>query len=230
MHTVIVSAGPLDPDWLKKQLADDPADCVIAADAGYLALRDAGILPDILLGDLDSLAAGRPEACIQEEEGRAGSFEVYASRKDFTDTEAAIRRALSDGADRITLYGATGGRLDHFLANISCLRIALGKGCRAVIKDRLNEIELIDRDTVLVKEETFGTYVSLLPFTGEVRGVTLTGFEYPLTDAVLTTGNSLGVSNRIREDKAEIRLASGILILVRSKDRDSGEAEQKVTA
>ena len=127
----------------------------------------------------------------------------------------AIRR----GAERITLLGATGTRLDHVLGNIELLGIGLKAGIPIQICDAHNRIRMIDRGMTLARKEQFGTYVSLIPYTECVEHLTLTGLKYPLTDACLRGFCSLGVSNEIVADTAEISFESGILLVVESKDR-----------
>ena len=139
--------------------------------------------------------------------------------KDDTDTESAIWLAIRRGAERITLLGATGTRLDHVLGNIELLGIGLKAGIPIQICDAHNRIRMIDRGMTLARKEQFGTYVSLIPYTECVGHLTLKGFKYPLTDACLRGFCSLGVSNEIVADTAEISFESGILLVVESKDR-----------
>lgn len=115
--------------------------------------------------------------------------------------------------------GATGTRLDHVLGNIELLGIGLKAGIPIQICDAHNRIRMIDRGMTLARKEQFGTYVSLIPYTECVEHLTLTGLKYPLTDACLRGFCSLGVSNEIVADTAEISFESGILLVVESKDR-----------
>ncbi len=78
---------------------------------------------------------------------------------------------------------------------------------------------MIDRGMTLARKEQFGTYVSLIPYTECVEHLTLKGLKYPLTDACLRGFCSLGVSNEIVADTAEISFESGLLLVVESKDR-----------
>ena len=114
--------------------------------------------------------------------------------------------------------GATGTRLDHVLGNIELLGIGLKAGIPIQICDAHNRIRMIDRGMTLARKEQFGTYVSLIPYTECVEHLTLIGLKYPLTDACLRGFCSLGVSNEIVADTAEISFESGILLVVESKD------------
>ena len=118
------------------------------------------------------------------------------------------------------ILGGTGSRLDHVLGNIQTLYLPLMQGVDCRIVDCHNRIRLIKDRYVIRKEEQYGHYFSLIPFTTDVYGVTLKGAKYPLDGYHFTacgTG-SLGVSNEISQEQVEITMESGILILIESKD------------
>ena len=159
---------------------------------------------------------------------------TYPARKDFSDSEAAVREAVriildarqkadgipetTDVSDEVYLLGATGGRLDHFLANLAVLMIPTKLGIRAWILDEKNRITLLREGCSLEKKHTFGKYVSLIPYTDEVTGVALKGFRYLLNGHTFTRDNTLGLSNEIEDEIAEISFESGILIMILSMD------------
>lgn len=116
------------------------------------------------------------------------------------------------------LLGATGTRLDHLLGNLHILGAAMQQGVECRMVDRNNRIRMINRGIRLRREEQYGTYVSLLPFTPQVVGLTLRGFQYPLENAVLECYHSLGVSNEIVDVEAEISFREGVLLVVETKD------------
>lgn len=215
MKTLIVAGGELSSAFLMSCMKMDPPDFVIAADRGLDVLAEAGIIPDLLLGDFDSTAldpklyAGQGIAC-----------EVYSREKDFSDMESAFRTAISRGSTEIVVLGATGGRMDHFLANVMDLRIPLAAGIPARIVDEQNTIRLMDRSFVLHRQETRGKYVSLLPLSEAVGHVSLRGFRYEAEDITLNQNcASYGISNEMVQDRAEVNFKDGILILVESEDR-----------
>lgn len=211
----IVSGGPVDPGFVFRYLEKFESDIVIAADRGLDTCVHAGIVPDIVLGDYDSTTMRRH---VDELRQSDSYVEVYPSEKDFTDTEAAVRCAFEKGAEEIVILGATGGRLDHFLANLDLMLLSLKRGVRCVIADEKNEIRLLDAGLTLSREKTFGRFVSLIPYTMRVRGLTLSGMKYPLTDAELVKGSSLGISNEMTGETARIDFEEGILILIFSED------------
>ena len=201
---IIISGGVFGPVPEKQ-----PGDFIIACDRGYVYCERLGLTPDLFIGDFDSYSgAVAPGVAVER----------LIPEKDDTDTGSAIRLAIRRGAERITLLGATGTRLDHVLGNIELLGIGLKAGIPIQICDAHNRIRMIDRGMTLARKEQFGTYVSLIPYTECVEHLTLKGLKYPLTDACLRGFCSLGVSNEIVADTAEISFESGILLVVESKD------------
>jgi len=123
----------------------------------------------------------------------------------------ALALALDRGATRISILGATGGRLDHTLGNLFLLARCLPGGIPACIMDQEQCVHLTDQTLTLAG--TVGDTLSLLPATPEVSGVSLTGLEYPLNEATLTFGTSWGMSNVFVETQATVSLRSGRLFV-----------------
>ena len=144
--------------------------------------------------------------------------------KDDTDTEHALHMALDMDCDSIHIFGGTGTRLDHVLGNLQLLGYALRRQAECMMLDPCNRIRLIDRETVLEKEKQFGTYISLIPYTPQVTGLTLEGFLYPLKHHTMSSfylkdaAPISGVSNEIVAEQARISMDEGILVLVESRD------------
>ena len=118
----------------------------------------------------------------------------------------------------VDIVGATGSRLDHVLGNIHLLVLPLQLGISACLIDARNKIYLRKENFKIRKESQFGNYVSLLPFSDRVVGLTLTGFKYPLNHIILSSGNSLGISNEIVEEEAVVELNEGVLLVIESRD------------
>ena len=114
--------------------------------------------------------------------------------------------------------GALGRRMDHALANIHILKDALEANIPCQMIDEHNRIYLINKEMALEKDKVYGKYVSLIPLTSTVEGLTLAGFKYPLHDYTLPIGTSLGISNEIVTDTAHIEMKNGILIVIESRD------------
>lgn len=125
---------------------------------------------------------------------------------------------MEQGCKKIHILGATGSRMDHVLGNIHLLGMAMEHGVEALMVDANNRIRMVNQGLALRKEEQYGNYVSLLPFTPQVTGLTLKGFKYQVEDFTLKCCHSLGVSNEIAAEQAEIAFQEGTLVVVESRD------------
>ncbi|MNI82713.1 Thiamine pyrophosphokinase [compost metagenome] len=114
------------------------------------------------------------------------------------------------------MIGALGSRFDHTLANVHMLLRAMHHQISASIIDQNNYVTLTG-SSCTVENRGF-KYVSLLPLTPEVTGINLEGFMYPLEDATLKIGQSLGISNRLVASEGKVRIESGFLLIIQSKD------------
>jgi len=215
MKFLIVSGGSLNKEFVTKVVGQGRYDRILAADSGMNALYAAAVTPDIIIGDFDS-ADEKILAFFQQ--NKAIDFCTLNPEKDDTDTEFAIRESIRRGADSITIIGGTGTRLDHVLGNISLLGIGLEEQVSMELLDEHNRIRMIQDTLILEKEIQYGKYVSLIPYGGDVQGITLRGFKYPLSDYTMGGFNSLGISNEIVDNRAEIHFRSGILLVIESKD------------
>lgn len=211
MYAVIVANAPgLDAAPFAARLA--AADLLIAADGGALALLRAGAAPHLLIGDLDSV----DEARQAELERRGVELRRFPRAKDETDLELALLLAAERGADRIDLIGALGGRWDHTLANVAMLDMPELRGRAVRLLDGDQTLFLV-RDAAPIEGKR-GDTVSLLPLTGEARGVTTGGLLYPLDDATLRFERARGVSNVLLEPPGRVALREGLLLVVHHDD------------
>lgn len=215
MRYLIVSGGEVKEGFLMQIVKNGGFDVILAADRGMEVLYRDHILPDIIVGDFDSVNRDTLEYFHDKEQ-----IEICMlnPEKDDTDTEYAIREAIHTGAREIVIIGGTGTRIDHVLGNIRVLGIGLEAGVPISLVDEHNRIRMIHAPLTIKKSEQYGRYVSLLPFSEQVTGVTLRGFKYPLTDHVLKGFNTLGVSNEIVDEEATITLEEGQLLVIESKD------------
>lgn len=211
MRAVIVSGGSMTkPEMIRKYI--DKGSILIACDSGLNYIYTAGLVPDLILGDFDSVDT----KVLEYYRTMGRETLVFPVRKDSTDTELGIFAAEDKGADDIVLLAATGNRLDHTIANIQILVPLLKKGIRARLIDEHNIAELIsDRLTINNKK---GSYISLLPLTERVKGITTEGLDYPLENADIDMGTSLTVSNVIISDRAQVSVKSGILLSIIAED------------
>lgn len=192
---------------LTRRAAD--ADLLIAADGGADLLGAAGRLPDVLVGDLDSISSATLAACV------AGGVEVHELpvAKDESDTEYALRVAVERGATRITVVGALGGpRLDHLLSNVFLLTAPWLAACDLRLVDARFEVYLARGDVHL--DGLAGDVISLLPLTSVVAGVETEGLAYPLRRESLLMGATRGVSNVLQSTEGRVRHGEGSLLVV----------------
>ena len=211
-RVLIFTGGRLD-EWAIPLLRSD--DYIIGADYGAAFLVKHNIHMHIAVGDFDSVTDDELSA-IRSNSDRLVQFD--ATMKDYSDTELAFRLAAEQSPDEILLFGAIGTRFDHSLANVHLLMNGLHLGITCRIIDEYNEIQLTQSELHISNPEHRYTYVSLLPVSMEVHGVTLVGFQYPLNDATLTIGQSLAVSNKLTAATGIIRIRSGYLLVIQSKD------------
>ncbi|NLZ70584.1 MAG: thiamine diphosphokinase [Clostridiaceae bacterium] len=175
---------------------------IIAVDGGWSHLKDLGCRPDLLVGDLDSL----PEEASADPLLNGVARQLYDRDKDKTDTELALNLAVREGANAVVLLGAMSAeRPDHTLATLYLAMDKAGKGVRTLLTDgRSVLIPLVGPDRCRIDLTGFraslaGTdrnlYVSLLPLTREVCGVTTENLRWSLIDSRLAQNEARGISN-----------------------------------
>lgn len=213
--TLILTGGYIDLSFAKQFIENYKFDYIICADHGLVAANSLNITPNAIVGDFDSTDANILEQYKKNEDIYIRSFKP---EKDYTDTEIAVDMAIDVDSTEVVIIGATGSRIDHMLANIGLLIKFLQKDISAYIIDKNNKLYLINKETVLVKEKTYGDYVSLIPVTEAVMGVTLKGFKYPLNNHKLVKEESLGISNEIIDDEARISMTCGTLLVIEAQD------------
>ncbi len=191
-------------------------DIWIGVDRGVLTLLSFGIHPSIAFGDFDSVS-DKELAMIEE---RISDLKRYQPEKDETDMELALNWAIKQKPDFIRVFGATGGRLDHFLANIQLL-------VRPFLQDEDTQIEIIDQSNIIylkgpgiheIRRNLQFKYISFIPLSQEITGLTLNGFKYPLKDRHIPMGSTLCISNELINDIGNFSFSKGIIMVVRSKD------------
>ena len=179
-------------------------DLLIAADGGLDALGDVGILPDLLIGDFDSVKGTLP----------SGVETVRLPvEKDETDMEAAVRIGLARAYREFAFYGATGGRPDHTYGNYRLLISLAKRGMRAVIRDGNYTVSAVKDGSLVLPESAIGT-VSVFAVDAPAEGVTLEGLYYPLQDAVLSPDTTLGVSNHVVTHPVSVTVEKGCLLVM----------------
>jgi len=214
IKTLIVSGGNSEEKLINEIYYRNNFDYIIASDKGLEALDKCKIKPNFIIGDFDSINKEILNKYIDDE-----NIEIRElnPEKDYTDTHMAIKFAIELKSTSVTILGATGTRIDHALSNINVLKELLDNKIEGKIIDNKNEIQLMNCKKILKRDIEY-KYISLIPLTTRVEGVTLKGFKYPLDNACLNIGESLGVSNEQIEDIGLIDIKKGILILIKARD------------
>lgn len=210
MKVIIVSGGK-QPSFELFSRLHDSSSIVIGADSGAEFLKEFDIIPDLLLGDFDSIREDTLK--YFEDKAEILSFDAV---KDFTDTEAAYEEALKYGPSEIYFLGCTGSRLDHFIGNLSLLDKALKLGISAYLMDDHNKIFLMEKPGMIKKD--FGDYISFQGFRGPVKGFGVKGVKYPLWDYELLLGDSRNVSNEFVDGIISVTFDEGILMVLMTRD------------
>ena len=212
---LIITGGKLDMSFAGLFLEHERFERVIAVDGGLEAVKVLGLEPDMIVGDFDTV---RPETLAYYRRREHIVWDAHQPEKNETDTELALLKAQASGCGEIVILGATGGRMDHTLGNLHLLFPCLQKGIEAYILDSRNKLYLIDGERSFHKSKLWGNYISFLPLTEKVTGITLTGFKYPLFEKDIEIGTSLCISNELAEEEGRLTLRDGVLIVVESHD------------
>jgi thiamine pyrophosphokinase len=212
LHAVVV-AGSVPAGEPDRELVES-AGLVIAVDGGADVLQRAGLVPSLLVGDLDSISA----SALADLESRGVEVMTLPTAKDETDTEAALRLAVGRGATEITVFNALGGpRLDHLVGNLLLLTAPWLAPVRVRLVDGPHQALLVRGDAVV--EGRAGDLVSLLPLSQTVDAVWTEGLLYPLRGEALLQGETRGVSNEMTGSHARVTHGPGALLLVHYRGR-----------
>lgn len=209
MLAIVSANGRIsDPSQARRRMQS--GDILIAANGGVRHCLNAGVRPDFIIGDLDSLQAAEIQAL---EEG--GSQIVrHPQRKDATDLELALRYAAELACDQALVLGGMGGRWDQSIANLLLAAHPDLQNMRIRFLDGPQEAYVIRSGESLQVEGQPGDVVSLIPLAQEAAGITTHGLEYALEDRSLSFATSRGISNVMTEATANVRLGSGALLCV----------------
>ncbi len=204
---IIIGAGDLTVSGVSA--TED--DFIIAVDGGINYCGLLGVEPDVLLGDFDSVNATQREAIMAMKEEAPERVVVLKPEKDDTDMLAALRLGLERGYDYFLLYGATGGRIEHTLANIQCLLYLKRNDAVGYLMDGNGMIFVMENEEVKLRENLEG-YFSLFCLGKEAKGVTIKGMKYELEDYTMTNDFPIGVSNEFIGKEATVSVKAGQLV------------------
>lgn len=211
MNFIIIANGNLkDYNFARKII--NKHNFIICADGGAKHLYNMGICPDVLVGDFDSINADIEKHYVDKNV----KFIRFPIHKNYTDTELAVEYAIENGAKKITLMAVMGSRMDHTLSNITLLVYIVEKGIEAEIIDEHNIIMATKHSLEI--NGVPGELLSIIPLSEKVENMSIEGLEYPLKNATIHIGSSLGVSNKFIESKVKITFDLGTILLIKSKD------------
>jgi thiamine pyrophosphokinase len=208
-RVVILTNGNLDQPELARAWIG-PGDRIVCADAGALHAIAMGLMPDVVVGDLDSLSVDL-RAQLEEAGVR---FVVHPVRKDQTDLELALQLAIDEGATHIDLMATMGGRLDQSLANLLLLTLPTWEGVHIRVIEGAEVAWVARGEAHWQIDGQPGDTLSLVPLTPLVRGVSLEGVEWPLDNATLHLGSTLTISNMLAAPRASLHILEGLALVV----------------
>ncbi len=208
MPRVVIFANGHLPELEAARALLQADDYIIAADGGANHLMKMGILPEIVIGDLDSV----DENTLFELTSVEVRIEQYFEDKNETDIELALRYAVELEPSAILIVGALGGRLDQTLANLSILTDPALSGIDVRLDDGVEEAFFCRKQAEVHGRS--GDIVSLIPWHGSVEGVTTKGLQWPLYGESLYADKSRGISNVMSGEAASVRIQAGLLLVV----------------
>ncbi|MFR9069628.1 MAG: thiamine diphosphokinase [Paraclostridium sp.] len=213
MKACILLNGEVDNlDYIKNIIDNNDYRYIICADGGAKHLYKLNIVPNYIIGDLDSLE----ESIINYYKNKGVDFKKFPKRKDETDAQLCIHLAKDLNTSEIHLLGALGGRIDHTIANINLMYYIKELGINPIIKSKVEDIYMADSEVINIMGQK-GDIISIIPAKGDVSGVTLKNLEYPLENAIIKYGNPRGISNVMKSNQCSIKVKNGCLIIVRNK-------------
>lgn len=201
---IIIGGGDCTADILKRYILAD--DYIICADSGYDIATEADIIPNLLIGDFDSIKSF-PENVEKI---------TLPIEKDVTDCEAAYNEGVKRGFTEFLLFGGTGGRFEHTFANISVMARASGEGIKIRMFDDKHTFYAITNEELKIPF-TPDKQISVFAFGEKAFGVTEKGFHYSLDNYTLDPFVPIGISNDIVDDFGEIIVEDGTLIVIETQ-------------
>jgi thiamine pyrophosphokinase len=208
-YLVITNGSFGDLDWYRRRVGQFKR--TVCADGGAGRARELGIIPDWIVGDMDSIS--EYDRRFMEEAGV--NFELHPPEKDSTDTQIALELVERQGGRDIVVWGGTGSRLDHNLSNILSASSFMERGINIVFESPDLSVYFVKRQ--LVVPGAPGDTVSLIALGNQVSGEDLSGFKYPLDKATLEFNWQWAVSNIIIGKNPVVRLDTGILAVFHYK-------------
>ncbi len=208
---IIIFANGLIEDIAKAREFARTASCIICADGGAVHCHRLGILPHVVVGDMDSI----PCDVYEEFRDQGVMFEKFPVDKDFTDLELALDycRVKNLPGATIHIFAALGGRWDMSLATIFLLARRGPKENPIVVHGARQTIQAL-RPGEYYFNGVVGQSISFLPLMGSVENFTVTGLRYPAKEITLEQGTGRGVSNAFVAPRCRVKFTTGVLLMI----------------
>lgn len=211
MKALIIANGKIrDYDLLNNLVQEN--DFILCADGGINHLMQINAIPDLIVGDLDSVS----QTGIEYIKKNNIIVEKFPVMKDETDTDLALNYLILRKYKQITIAGGIGSRIDHTMGNIFLLRKLNKNGIKACIINENNIIHLVEKDIRLFKREEY--YTSVIPISLNGIEITTSGFLYPLSNEHIEFGSTRGISNVLNQDIGIITIHKGEALVIESRD------------
>ncbi len=204
---IIAAAPENDYSYIREFLSGHPGALIACADGGLRHARALGLTPDFMVSDCDSMPDTEGAEVLR-----------LKTEKDDTDTQTCLREIVRRGCREAYLVCATGGRLDHTLANISLLEEMSSMGGSLTLLDSKNKAVLHKggRQQFIMPEKY--RYFSIIPLDGVLDGVTIENAKYPLNEATVKRAGMVTISNETTASPFVISIRKGSALVVFSKD------------
>lgn len=206
MKAYVFAGGEIYHQYIEER--PEEGDLVIAADGGYRNATLMGVHINVLVGDFDSL--GMIPDDVDE-------VLQLPEEKDLTDTQVAVETAIERGADEVIIIGSTNGRFDHTLSTLALLEKYHEKHLPICIVNGQNRVRYIKNSGFIVVRSKY-KYFSLIAADEKVKGVSIEGAKYPLSNKTLTRTHQFAVSNEIVKNAALITVKKGGVYIIESRD------------
>lgn len=210
IHSIAIVAGGTSPEAFVFDIGSK--DLIIGVDRGALWLVQHGIVPDIAIGDFDSVSKVEKSRV----KNNAKRVYEYLPKKDATDLELAIDKAIGFRPEYVTIYGGIGSRFDHSWAAVQMLLKLESHNILGQIVDNFNKISVVRRQMIFKKRNAL-RYVSVLPLESSAT-ITLEGFVYDVSHKHMKLTSTLGVSNEVCRQSASITVHKGCVLVIQSVD------------
>ena len=188
----------------------EKGDCLIATDGAAGHIMKLGLIPSVIIGDMDSISSNLLER------SRLSSTKLikYPTKKDKTDFELAVDYCLESKFEEIIIFGILGDRIDHFIANIFLIT-------KIQTQKRSTKIKIIEdkKETYVLNEKIeisgqVGDELSIIPISSKLDGVVTSGLEYKLDNETLSLGSTRGISNVFNNSLITVKVRKGVALII----------------